>query len=79
VPFQNLTIELVPQARREPAYGVLRAKWLAKGRAKGLAEGRAKGLTEGKKESARKMKADGVSPEKIHEYTGLPPEEIRRL
>jgi predicted transposase/invertase (TIGR01784 family) len=42
-------------------------------------EGRAEGKAEGLAEAARTMKQDGLSPEKIREYTRLSPEEIERL
>ncbi|MDR1586671.1 MAG: Rpn family recombination-promoting nuclease/putative transposase [Treponema sp.] len=45
------------------------------GRAEGLIAGKAEGLAE----AARTMKQDGLSPEKIREYTHLSPEEIERL
>ena len=52
-----------------------RAEGLAKGRAEGLAKGRA----EGRIETARNMKADGMSIELIQKYSGLSPEEIAKL
>ena len=52
-----------------------RAEGLAKGRAEGLAKGRA----EGRIETARNMKADGMSIELIQKYSGLSPEEITKL
>ena len=52
-----------------------RAEGLAKGRAEGLAKGRA----EGRIETARNMKADGMSIELIQKYSGLSPEEIANL
>jgi predicted transposase/invertase (TIGR01784 family) len=48
---------------------------LEEGRVKGRVEGRA----EGEFETARKMKADGFSPEQIGRYTGLSPEDIAGL
>ena len=55
------------------------AKGLAKGLAKGRAEGLAKGLAKGRAETARNMKADGMSIELIQKYSGLSPEEIAQL
>ena len=55
----------------------------AKGRAEGLAEGRAEGRMEGEHnmatETARKMKADGMTADIIAKYTGLSIEEIDAL
>ena len=60
-----------------------RAQGLAEGRAQGLVEGRAQGLVEGiqegKLETARSMKADGMSAESICKYTGLTLEQIAEL
>ena len=59
------------------------AEGLAKGRAKGLAEGRAEGRAEGERdkalESARRMKADGMTAELIAKYTGLDIETVNSL
>jgi predicted transposase/invertase (TIGR01784 family) len=52
---------------------------LSKGLSKGKAEGRAEGKAEGKIETARGMKADGMSAEKIAGYTGLSVVEIEKL
>ena len=52
---------------------------LAKGREEGRAEGLAKGLAKGRAETARNMKADGMSIELIQKYSGLSPEEIAQL
>jgi len=53
------------------------------GRSEGLAEGRSEGLAEGRAEEklaiARKMKAMGISAEKIQIITGLPPETVARI
>ncbi|GHT95793.1 hypothetical protein FACS1894141_5040 [Spirochaetia bacterium] len=60
-----------------------KAEGLAKGKAAGMAEGKAAGLAEGEAknriETARKMKALGLSMGAITEVTGLGPEEIERL
>ncbi|MBQ4026391.1 MAG: hypothetical protein II616_01470, partial [Bacteroidales bacterium] len=52
-------------------------------REEGLAEGRAEGRAEGASirtdEIARKLKADGLSPELISRYTGLTPEQVQAL
>ena len=42
-------------------------------------KGRAEGLAEGRIETARNMKADGMSIELIQKYSGLSPEEIAKL
>ena len=42
-------------------------------------DGEAKGRTEGIFEIARNMKKDGVDPKTIAKYTGLSPEDIKRL
>ena len=51
----------------------------AEGLAKGLAKGREEGLAKGRAETARNMKADGMSIELIQKYSGLSPEEIAKL
>jgi len=51
----------------------------ARGEARGKAEGIAEGKTEEKFEIARNMKKDGVDLNLIAKYTGLTPEEIKRL
>ena len=60
-----------------------RAQGIAQGRAQGIAEGRAEGraegIQEGKLETARSMKADGMSSESICKYTGLTLEQIAEL
>ena len=48
-------------------------------RLEGREEGRAEGKAEGIRETAQKMKADGLSAEKIAAYTGLSAEEISKL
>ena len=50
-----------------------------KGERKGREEGREEGRAEGQADTARKMKADGMSPELIAKYTGLTAEEIDKL
>ena len=50
-----------------------------RGREEGLAKGLAKGRAEGRIETARNMKADGMSIELIQKYSGLSPEEIAKL
>ena len=52
---------------------------LKRGREEGLAKGLAKGRAEGRIETARNMKADGMSIELIQKYSGLSPEEIAKL
>ena len=52
---------------------------LAEGRAKGRAEGRAEGEKQKAIETARMMKADGESIDKIMRYTGLSESEINNL
>jgi predicted transposase/invertase (TIGR01784 family) len=54
----------------------------AEGEAKGRAEGEAKGRAEGEakiKNVALEMLADGLSPERVVQYTGLPLGEIEKL
>jgi predicted transposase/invertase (TIGR01784 family) len=58
----------------------------AQGREEGIVIGEARGLELGLKqarreklESARRMKKDGFTPEQIQKYSGLSPEEIRKL
>jgi predicted transposase/invertase (TIGR01784 family) len=79
----------IDRARKEQAYK-LEADWYSdmaeardegreEGLAKGRQEGEAKGLAEARLESARRMKADGFSPEQIQRYTGLSPEETGAL
>jgi predicted transposase/invertase (TIGR01784 family) len=71
----------------EVRYGMGREEGLAEGEAKGReegrVEGRAEGLAEGEHnkalESARSMKADGMSAELIAKYTGLTVEQINSL
>ena len=46
---------------------------------KSLAEGFAKGREEEKLNTARKMKADGMTVELIEKYTGLSAEDIEKL
>ena len=60
-----------------------RAEGLAEGREEGLAEGREVGLAEGidaaKRDSALRMKSDGMPAELIAKYTGLTTEQIDSL
>jgi len=46
---------------------------------KGMQKGKTEGIKEGKHDDARRMKEDGVPPNKIAIYTGLSEEEIQRL
>ena len=55
------------------------AEGRAEGRAEGLAEGRAEGEAKAKLETARNMKALGLSTEIIRQATGLSCEEIEKL
>ena len=48
-------------------------------REEGLAEGREKGRAESCIETARRMLADGLSNEKVAEYSGLTLEEVQKL
>jgi len=45
----------------------------------GELKGKTAGIKEGKHDAARRMKEDGVPPNKIAIYTGLSEEEIQRL
>lgn len=49
------------------------------GKEDGLEEGRAEGRAEKQVEVARTMLADGMSPELVSKYTGLPEEDIAKL
>ena len=59
------------------------AKGMAQGMEKGLAQGMTQGMTQGEANAraaiAKTMKAKGLSPATISEYTGLSIEEIARL
>ena len=55
------------------------AKGVAEGHAKGVAEGHAKGRAEGRAETARNMKAGGMSIADISRFTGLTEEDILAL
>lgn len=61
---------------------VMHGQWM-EGHASGLAEGMEKGMEKGieqnKRESACRMKADGMPPEMIAKYTGLTVEQINSL
>ena len=52
---------------------------LKRGREEGRTEGLTEGLAKGRAETARNMKADGMSIELIQKYSGLSPEEIAKL
>ncbi|MDR1335687.1 MAG: Rpn family recombination-promoting nuclease/putative transposase [Tannerella sp.] len=52
---------------------------LAKGLAKRLAKGRAEGRAEAAAKIAVNLLKSGMSPEEVHKFTELPPEEIRKL
>lgn len=58
-------------------------KGMAKGIEKGIAQGMEKGIAQGqsneRKETARRMKNDGIPPETIAKYTQLSIEEIEKL
>jgi predicted transposase/invertase (TIGR01784 family) len=53
--------------------------WYMEGLTKGKEDGLALGMEKRAKESARKMKADGVPVGQISVWTGLSPEEINQL
>lgn len=59
------------------------AKGIEKGIEKGIAQGMEKGIAQGqsneRKETARRMKNDGIPPETIAKYTQLSIEEIEKL
>ncbi len=57
---------------------VMHGQWM-EGHASGLAEGMEKGIEQNKRESACRMKADGMPPEMIAKYTGLTVEQINSL
>ena len=63
--------EVIKEEAREEGL----AEGLAEGREKGLAEGRAEGCME----TARRMLADGLSNEKVSQYSGLSLEEVQKL
>ena len=58
-------------------------KGMAQGMEKGIAQGMEKGIAQGqsneRKETARRMKNDGIPPETIAKYTQLSIEEIEKL
>ena len=58
-------------------------KGIAQGMEKGIAQGMEKGIAQGqyneRKETARRMKNDGIPPETIAKYTQLSIEEIEKL
>jgi predicted transposase/invertase (TIGR01784 family) len=88
----TVTQEEIERARQDTAV-MIELDWnsyMAEAREEGLAQGKAEGTAEGwqkrdeearqeKLEAARKMEADGFSPEQIQKYTGLPPEDIKAL
>lgn len=55
------------------------ASGLAEGMEKGMEKGIEKGIEQNKRESACRMKADGMPPEMIAKYTGLTVEQINGL
>ena len=55
------------------------AKGRAEGRKEGREEGRAEGREEEKRDSARKMKSDGMPAELIAKYTGLTVDDVNSL
>ena len=55
------------------------AEGMEKGMEKGIAEGMEKGIAEGVLQTARNMKACGVSISDIQKFTGLPGETIKGL
>lgn len=59
------------------------AKGIEKGIEKGIAQGMEKGIAQGqsneRKETARRMRNDGIPPETIAQYTQLSIEEIEKL
>ena len=56
-----------------------RAEGIEKGRAEGIEKGRADGIEENKRETACKMKADGLPVDVIAKYTGLTVDQINDL
>lgn len=54
-------------------------KGMEKGIAKGIEKGIAQGQSNERKETARRMKNDGIPPETIAKYTQLSIEEIEKL
>lgn len=54
-------------------------KGMEKGMAKGIEKGIAQGQSNERKETARRMKNDGIPPETIAKYTQLSIEEIEKL
>ena len=55
------------------------AKGMERGRAEGIATGRSEGVRLANEETARRMKAKGLSMSDISGFTGLTEEEIRAL
>ena len=75
----NLAVESYAKEQQKKAWETGLAEGHAQGHAQGLAEGRTEGLAEGILETAKKMKASGVSVDVIEACTGLLPEEIAKL
>jgi len=73
------TIAYAQQEGRAKGIAEGRAEGRVEGRVEGEAEGRAKGIIEGKTETARNMKAEGLSLPVITKITGLSAEEIEKL
>ena len=70
----NLSQGFVDMGRREG-----RAEGRKEGRALGHAEGRAEGRDEAKIETALRMLADGLTVQKVSEYSGLSLESVEKL
>ncbi len=64
---------------QEGKYEQGKAEGIAEGKAEGLAEGIEKGRAEGQLNAARAMLSDGLSPDKVAQYTGLTLEQINQL
>jgi len=61
----------------ESAFDIQSEIWYA--RQEGEARGEARGASVRTDEIARKLKADGLSPELVSRYTGLTPEQVQAL
>ncbi len=72
---KNLSLEIIKRRREimveSPVYEMILEE--------GELKGKTAGIKEGKHDAARRMKEDGVPPNKIAIYTGLSEEEIQRL